>query len=113
MDKVIKGSEKDALLQTKHHFCEGVYAKQLRIPAGHYATSHKHAYSHMSILAQGCILLVVDGKITQRTAPAVIEIAANSEHCVHALTDVVWFCIHPTEETDASKVDDVLIKKGN
>jgi len=27
-----------------------------------------------------------------------------------ALEDSTWFCIHQTEETDVSKVDQVLIK---
>jgi len=29
---------------------------------------------------------------------------------VKALTDVIWYCIHATDEKDPSKVDEVLIK---
>jgi hypothetical protein len=30
-------------------------------------------------------------------------------HSIEALEDTVWFCIHATEETDPTKVDEVLI----
>ena len=43
-------------------------------------------------------------------APACIEIKAGMYHGVKALTDVVWYCIHSTDETNPDKVDQVLIK---
>jgi hypothetical protein len=44
-------------------------------------------------------------------APACIKIKAGVNHVVHALEDSEWFCVHATEETDANKIDQVLIKR--
>ena len=40
------------------------------------------------------------------------SIAKEKEHRIFAVTDVVWFCIHATSETDIDKIDDVLLEKG-
>jgi len=44
-----------------HHFSDGVYAKQMRLEKGHTATTHKHNYSHLSILASGDVEVSLNG----------------------------------------------------
>ena len=95
----------------KHHFFPGMYAKEVRISRGHVLLSHKHLFDHLSILASGGILLDVDGVRTLHNGPAALNIVAGQHHEVHALTDVVWFCIHATDETDVDKIDETLIAK--
>jgi len=93
-----------------HHFSDGLYAKETHIPAGQILMQHKHNYSHLSVLAKGKVVVVKDGDIQIVEAPACIEIVAGENHGVKAITDVVWFCVHATDEKDPSKVDEVLIK---
>jgi quercetin dioxygenase-like cupin family protein len=95
-----------------HHFAAGVYAKQALVPAGYEVSKHIHAYSHLSILASGQAKVTAGEESTVYTGPACIEIKAGIPHHIEAITDVVWFCIHATDENDVSKVDEVLIKKG-
>jgi len=97
-------------LRTVHHFSNGVYAKQMHLPKGHMAISHKHAYSHLSILAAGSAVVATDGRSRLFHAPACIEIEAGVNHSITAIEDVTWFCIHATDETDPDKVDRVLIQ---
>jgi quercetin dioxygenase-like cupin family protein len=92
-----------------HHFSAGMYAKETRIPAGHILVQHKHKFSHLSILASGSIELIVDGERKVVHAPACLTIEADKHHGVKSLTDVVWYCIHATECTDADEIDEVLI----
>lgn len=96
-----------------HHFGGKVYIKETRINAGRILVQHKHAYEHLSYLASGTVELEVDGQRTSMTGPAAITIAAAKHHGVRALTDTVWLCIHSTDCTDASEVDDVLIIDGD
>ena len=97
-------------LNTLHHFSDGLYAKQMTLPAGYEAGSHAHAYSHLSILAKGRVIVETDNTMQEFSAPACIEIKAGIYHRIVSLEDAVWFCIHATDETDVSKVDEVLIK---
>ena len=98
-------------LQIKHHFSAHVYAKQMHLPAGHYAESHSHEYDHLSILACGTALIEVNGEEKLYHAPACIEIKAGVIHKITALLPVDWFCIHATDETDVLAIDEILIKK--
>ena len=93
-----------------HHFSDGLYAKETHIAAGEMLMQHKHEYSHLSVIAKGKVVVVRDGDIQIVEAPACLEIVAGENHGVKAITDVVWFCIHATDEKDPSKVDEVLIK---
>lgn len=98
-------------LGIKHHFSSGVYAKQMHIPSGYVVGSHSHNFDHLSLLASGEVIVKTDDSEAKYIAPAVITIDKHKNHEIHALKDSVWFCIHATEETDESKVDEVLIMK--
>lgn len=98
--------------QTVHHFSDGLYAKQMVIPAGFQALQHTHSYSHLSVLAKGRVLVQTDDEVKEFVAPACIEIKAGIHHKIISLEDATWFCIHATDETDAEKVDEVLIARG-
>ena len=98
-------------LGTVHHFSDGLYAKQMNIPKGYAAISHKHTYSHLSILSSGKVIVKTDDFEKEFTAPACIEIKAGINHMITALEDAAWFCIHATDETDVSKVDKILIQE--
>ena len=94
-----------------HHFGGGVYAKETHIPAGHLLGKHVHEFDHLSILASGTVELSIDGEVSVIHAPACLTIEAGKEHCVRSVTDVVWYCVHSTDCTDADKVDQVLIER--
>lgn len=96
-------------LPISHHFGGGVYAKETRIAAGLILVQHKHEHDHLSVLASGTVELLIDGVRSEKTGPACITITAGKHHGVKALTDVVWYCIHATDCTDESEVDEVLI----
>jgi hypothetical protein len=53
--------------------------------------------------------LEVDGQSRKIRGPCAVPIKAGEHHTLRAYTDAVWFCIHPTDETDAAKVDDVIL----
>lgn len=97
-------------LGIQHHFSDNVYAKEMHLPKDHYAVSHKHNYSHLSILGTGKAIVICDGQEKVYTAPACIEIKAGVVHKIVALEDVTWYCIHATEEKNVNKIDEVLIK---
>lgn len=101
----------DIDLKIQHHFSDGLYARQMVLPAGHFAVTHAHQYDHLSILASGAVTVVVDGVECCYRAPAVITILAGQQHYIEAEEDTVWFCIHATDEQDPSSLDEVLIRR--
>ena len=92
-----------------HHFSDGLYAKEIAVPAGMAVLKHTHDFSHLSVLAKGKVAVMKGEDVEIISAPACIEIKAGVVHGVKAIEDCVWFCIHATDEKDPSKVDDVLM----
>lgn len=97
-------------LNIKHYFSGREYAKQMTLPAGHYAETHKHTHDHLSILASGRVLVTVDGATSAHEGPTCITIPAGAAHRIDAVTDSEWFCVHATSETDPDKIDHQLIE---
>lgn len=94
-----------------HHFSDGLYSKEIHIPKNYQVGSHSHNYSHLSVLAKGKVIVKTDDSEQEFIAPACIEIKAGIHHMIVALEDTTWFCIHATDETDESKIDQVLIQE--
>jgi len=97
-------------LGTVHHFSDGLYTKEMHIPKGFMAVTHAHAYSHLSILSKGKVIVKTDNSTVEYTAPACLEITKHVHHSIEALEDSIWYCIHATDETDINKIDNVLIE---
>lgn len=98
-------------LGIEHHFSDGVYAKEMRIPAHHYVVKHVHDYNHISILAEGSVVVEVGNTVSMYSAPCCVQIPKGTKHTIRALSDAVWYCIHATDEKDPERVDQVLIKE--
>lgn len=96
-------------MMVNHNFGGGVYAKEVKISAGHTLVQHIHKFDHLSILAAGTARVIVDGAETEYHAPSCVLIAGGKRHGLQAVTDIVWYCIHATDETDAAKADAALI----
>lgn len=99
----------EIVAETAHYFSSGVYAKQMTLPKGHTAQSHKHVYDHLSILAQGEVDVVLGGVKTRFKAPSCIEIKANLTHEIIAHEKSVFYCIHAIGDEDKEHIDEVLI----
>jgi hypothetical protein len=97
-------------LDIRHHFGGGVYAKETAIPSGVQLTQHKHKFAHLSLLAIGTASIKVgDEPAWVIVGPTVVVMAADVVHKIEAYTYCVWYCIHATDETDPSKVDQQLV----
>lgn len=103
--------EIEEFLGIRHHFADGLYAKEAFFPKGAQIVQHKHHYEHLSVLAKGKVVVVYEDKEEIVDAPACLVIGANKHHGVLALEDCVWYCIHATDEKDPDNIDKILIKE--
>lgn len=95
----------------KHSFGGGVYCKLMEIEDGQKIPTHKHRFDHLSTLFSGCCIVEADGQQETYYAPDVITIKAGVVHTILAVNGpVVWGCIHATDETDETKIDETLIE---
>jgi hypothetical protein len=70
-------------------------------------TGHAHCFDHLTLLAHGKLLVTVDGKSTEFTAPHMIYIQKEKLHELEALEDnTLAYCIHALRNGDG--VGDIL-----
>jgi len=103
-------------LKIKHHFRKGAngkdnaYGKEMHLPAGHFAQSHKHNFDHFAFVTEGTCTVDVAGVMTTLVGPDFILIEADTVHTITAATDTTWYCLHKTDCTDPDLIDHTLIK---
>jgi quercetin dioxygenase-like cupin family protein len=100
------------MYNVEHYFSDNLYSKQINLDAGSLVVQHRHKFDHLSILAKGKVIVLFEDDAVEYIAPACINIIKGVDHAIKALEDSVWYCIHATDETDATKVDEVLIQQG-
>jgi quercetin dioxygenase-like cupin family protein len=96
-------------LETIHHFAPGLYARELRIPAGVLLTGKIHKTEHLNILAKGRIEISNMGESKELIAPQIFVSPPGTKRAGYAHEDSVWITIHPTEETDMIKLEQDLV----
>jgi quercetin dioxygenase-like cupin family protein len=96
-------------MDVAHAFGGGMYIKQCNLKQGFTYGQHKHAHDHLSILASGVADIEVDGQKTRFVGPIMVTIVAGKAHSITAVTPVLWYCCHATDETDVEHIDEELI----
>jgi hypothetical protein len=97
-----------AFLPIKHYFANGMYAREMTMPAGTIVTGAIHKTTHFCILSQGRVRVMSEDGIDELVAPAIIISQPGTKRAIHALEDTVWTNIHATNETDLDKLVEEL-----
>jgi quercetin dioxygenase-like cupin family protein len=111
-----KVEELEAILQNlppvelplKHHFADGVYAREMFMPAGTVLTGAVHKTTHMCILSKGHVRVATDDGPVELVAPATLIAYPGAKRAIYALEDSVWTNIHATTETNLDKLVEEL-----
>lgn len=95
-------------LETEHHFADGLYGRELRIPAGTALTGKVHAGKHINVM-YGDITVWTDDGMKRLTGWHVLVSAPGTKRVGYAHADTVWMTVHASEETDLKKLEAELI----
>jgi len=85
-----------------------LFSRQMHFEkAGDVEHGHTHSFDHLTLLANGKLKIVVDGKESTFVAPQMIYIKAEKMHELTALEDnTVAYCIHALRIGE--DVDDIV-----
>lgn len=96
----------------KHSFADGVYVREIFIPAGAILTGKIHKHSHPNFLMVGKVEVFTEEDGLQiLEAPLSMISKAGTKRVVRAITDTIWITVHVTNETDLDKIEDYVIAK--
>lgn len=95
-----------------HRFADGVYAREMFIPAGTVIVGKIHKFGHLNVITKGkCVVLTEFGTETLE-APHTFISKPGTKRVVGAIEDTVWTTFHGVgKETDLSKIEDQIICK--
>ena len=86
------------------HFADGLYARELFIPAGVCLVGALHKTNHIFTVSQGeCYAVTHEGK-EHIVAPYTGQTRPGMKRVIYAVTDTVWTTYHPTDETNPEKI---------
>lgn len=94
-------------LHVRESLSGGLYLRELFVPKGTLATGKIHKVPHFNIIAQGTVSVVGEGKRIK--APYWFASPGGTKKAIYAHTDTLWITVHPTEETDITKIEEALI----
>ena len=94
-------------------FADGIYWRELFIPANCFALGHQHKTEHVNVLLSGRVKVFKDGDVVELVAPLVFTSPPGTRKMVYAVEDTRWANIHanPTNERDMEKLELIFIEK--
>ena len=98
-------------LETNHYFSKGVYAREIKIPAGTILTGEIHKFENLNILSKGSMQVLTEDGIKEVEAPFTVVSPAGTKRIAYTLTDCVWTTIHGTDEKDLDRIEKYFIAK--
>lgn len=96
----------------KHHFTDGIYSREIFIPAGELIVGKIHKHEHPNFLMSGTVLVFTESEGEQViTGPCFMISPAGTKRTLYAETDLVWITVHsnPTNTTDLKVLEEEVI----
>ncbi len=97
-------------IEPVHYFADGLYGREITIPAGTVLTGKIHRGEHLNFLMQGDITVWTEDGMKRLQAPAVIVSKPGTKRVGFAHTDTVWVCVHASQETELAALEAQLIE---
>lgn len=92
-----------------HHFADGVYGREMFMPAGMMLTGKMHRFSTLNFLLSGDITVTTPEGVRRIQAPAMFVSPAGMKKVMFAHTDAVFATVHPTKITDIASIESKFI----
>lgn len=93
-----------------HYFGDGIYIREVTMPAGMLAIGHVQKFPQNNIMLKGKILMFVDGGTKLLEAPQFFVGDAGRKMGL-VLETVVWQNVWATDETDVEKLEEMYLDK--
>ncbi len=93
-----------------HHWADGVYGREMFIPAGTVLTGKMHRFATLNVLLEGEITVSTPHGMQRLTAPAIFTGTPGDKKVGYAHTDTRWLNVHPTKLKDVAAIESKFIE---
>jgi hypothetical protein len=112
--KIVEPGERSDQFPLTHRFADGVYAREILLPAGSLVVGKIHRYGHLNVITKGLVSVLTEDGVQVLKAPLTFISKPGTKRVVFAHEDTVWTTFHgtnPNEVNDINKVEDRIICK--
>lgn len=94
-----------------HTFSDGIYIRQITIPAGTLLSGKIHKHPHPNFLLEGKVVVATEDGYKTLVAPCSMISKAGTKRALYAVTKLVWTTIHhnPTNTQDLKELEKIVI----
>jgi len=92
----------------KHDFADGIYVREIFIPAGDVIVGKIHKHEHPNFLVSGTVHVFTEDKFLEKiVAPCSMISPPGTKRTLYAETDLVWITMHhnPTNTRDIAELE--------
>ena len=95
----------------KHSFSDGIYVREITIPAGMIIVGKIHKHEHPNFLLKGKVFVITEDGGQELTAPCSMISKAGTKRALYAITELVWTTIHhnPTNTQNLEELEKIII----
>ena len=95
-----------------HRFTEGMYVREIFMPAGSLITSKIHKTQHTYFVMKGKCIVWIDGVEHLIEAPYIGVTEPNTRRVLYILEDCIWATSHPNPENEnVEQIGERIIEK--
>ena len=106
------GEEFDRINPLVHNFADGMYIRQITMPAGQIIVSKIHGQTHPYFILEGDVSVLTEDGVKRFKAPYSGITVEGTKRVLYTHEDTVWTTVQRTNETDLDKIEeDVMIKE--
>jgi hypothetical protein len=93
-----------AVCPVTHHIKDGLYTREIFMPAGQLVISFIHKQNHPSFFMEGDMSLLMDtGEVKRVKAPMTVHTEVGTQRVAYIHEDTRWVCVY---RTDAETVEE-------
>lgn len=94
-----------------HTFSDGIYVREMFLPAGSFIIGKIHKFEHTVFLLKGKILVATEEGTVYLTAPCYMQSPAGAKRAGYVLEDVLWVNVHanPSNTQDIKTLEDSYV----
>ena len=95
----------------KHSFSDGIYVREISIPANTYIVGKIHLHDHPNFLMSGKVDVVTENGIETLEGPLSMISPKGTKRALRTITSCVWITVHknPTNTQDLSELEKIVI----
>ena len=99
--------EGDAVFARTDRFADGVYARELLLPAGTIVVGKIHKFGHLNVITRGRCIVVTEFGVSELVAPHTFISEPGTKRVVAAVEDTVWTTFHGVDTDEYDDIDQI------